>query len=313
MQKQSAREDPFAHQLALSLGMFSIGLGLAELLAPHAMARLVGIQENDRTASILRAFGAREVGAGVAILMQPHSPKPLWGRVAGDAVDLAYLGSAFTSESSDRGRAAAAAAAVFGVTVLDIVCAQRLGDLDRDQVEASRDVHVSKAITINRPIEQVYAYWRSFENLPRFMRKLQSVEQLDSRRSRWRAKGPAGMRLKWDSEITDEREGERIAWRSLPGGDVDHRGVVQFRPAPGARGTEVHAELDYRPPAGALGRTIGWIFGTNPEQQLSEDLRRFKQLLEVGEITVSDGPGLWRAARPSSRPQRVKALAGVQS
>jgi uncharacterized membrane protein len=178
--------------------------------------------------------------------------------------------------------------------------------------ERSRSgVHVHEAVTINRPIGDVYGFWRNFENFPTFMAYLESVRSIDTHRSRWRAKGPAGLTVEWDAEIVEERENELIAWRSMPGSSVQHRGAVRFEHAPGGRGTEVHVELEYNVPGGELGRGIAWLFGREPEHEIHSDLRRFKQLLETGEIPVSDGPGLWRPAQPAERPADLKALMGV--
>jgi uncharacterized membrane protein len=130
-------------------------------------------------------------------------------------------------------------------------------------------------------------------------------------RSHWVVKAPAGMTVAWDAEIVEDVENERIAWRSLPGSDVQHSGSVRFMRAAGARGTEIRVELMYTPPAGTVGRAIAKLFGEEPEQQVRDDLRRFKQLAETGEIPVSDGPGLWRAAQPTGRPEETRRLAGV--
>ena len=296
------REGPDGQSLAGFLGLFSIALGAAEMMAPRSMARLIGLEDTPDTESRLRAFGAREIGSGIAILMQPQSSVPVWSRVAGDALDLAVLGANLGPDNPDRDRTMAAAAAVLGVTALDVICAQRLDQQARRvPFEEQHGIVASHVVTVNRPIEQVWGFWRRFENHPQFMRHLVSVETLDQGRSRWRATGPAGVPLQWEAEITDEQEHERLSWRSIPGSMLQHRGTVHFRPAPGARGTDIHIEIEYRPPAGSLGRGVGWLFGQNPEQQLHEDLRRFKQLLETGEIAQSDGPALWRAAQPSKR------------
>lgn len=305
--------DPGGRQLATSLGLFSIGLGLAELMAPATVARLIGIRQDRSTLSLLRAFGAREIGSGIAILASPGSAGPVWSRVVGDAIDLAALATTFRPDGTNPQRAAAAAAAVVGVTMLDIAGAQRLGQ-EADGPAPRRDVRLDEAITINKPVEQVYGFWRALENLPRFMRHLERVDVIDDRRSRWHARGPAGMPITWDAEIVEDRDQEVLSWRSIPGSRLHHRGTVRFRHAPGARGTEVRVELEYLPPAGALGRTVGWLFGRNPEQQVREDLRRFKQLLETGEIARSDGPGLWRPAQPRRRhAQQPGTLSGAQS
>jgi uncharacterized membrane protein len=177
---------------------------------------------------------------------------------------------------------------------------------------ADRAVRVEEVVTINRGVHEVYEFWRQFENFPRFMRHLESVERLDGRRSRWRATGPGGLTVTWDAETLEDREDEWIAWRSLPGSRVQNSGSVRFAPAPGARGAEVRVQLQYTPPAGAFGRGIAWLFGEEPEQQVRDDLRRFKQLMETGEIPLSDGPSLWRAAQPTD-PATLRSLAGVRS
>ena len=179
-------------------------------------------------------------------------------------------------------------------------------------LERSRSgVHVHEAVTINRSIGDVYGFWRNFENFPTFMAYLESVRSTGTHRSRWRAKGPAGLTVEWEAEIVEERENELIAWRSMPGSAVQHRGSVRFEHAPGGRGTEVHVDLEYTVPGGELGRGIAWLLGREPEQEIHSDLRRFKQLLETGEIPLSDGPGLWRPAQPPARPEDLKALMGV--
>lgn len=150
-------------------------------------------------------------------------------------------------------------------------------------------VHVQQAFTIQRDPDALYAYWRALENLPRFMRHLESVEVLDSRLSRWRAHAPLGRSVEWKAELVEEVPGERIAWRSVEGSDVANTGAVTFRPAPGGRGTEVRVTLDYAPPAGRLGDVVARIFQENPEQQIRDDLRRFKQLMETGEIPTTEG------------------------
>src|SRR4051794_7001638 len=145
------------------------------------------------------------------------------------------------------------------------------------------------AITINASAPDLYERWRDFNRLPTFLYHLESVDVLDDRRSHWVANGPAGTSFEWDAEIVDEVPGQRIAWQSVEGAEVDNRGVVRFEPAPGDRGTEVHVELAYDAPGGAVGTAVAKLFGEEPGQQVSDDLRRFKQLVETGEIARSDG------------------------
>ena len=176
----------------------------------------------------------------------------------------------------------------------------------------SNSVRVERVTTINKPVHEVYEFWREFQNFPRFMRHLESVEVLDGRRSRWRAKAPAGRTVEWEAEMLEEREDEWIAWRSLPGSQIQNSGSVRFSSAPGARGTEVRVQLQYSPPAGRIGRSLAWMFGEEPEQQIHDDLHRFKQLMETGEIPLSDGPSLRRPAQPARDPQDIRRIAGVQ-
>jgi len=294
-----ATENSSAERLAIALGWFSIGLGLSELIAPHGLARLIGVRRGPRTATTIRTMGAREVGNGLAILARPDQPATVWGRVAGDALDLSLLGTAMRSEQNDRGRAIAATAAVVGVTIADVVCALQLKREADQGIARTQHVRVDTVLTIRRSLNEVYQFWRRFENFPQFMQHLESVNKIGDRELRWSAKSPAGTTLEWDAEIVAEREGEFIGWHTLPGSDIEHGGSVRFSHAPGGRGTEIHVELEYAPPAGQVGRVIAKMLGEEPEQQIRDDLRRFKQLMEAGEIAYSDGPGLWRPARPA--------------
>ncbi len=162
-------------------------------------------------------------------------------------------------------------------------------------------VKVRRSVILNKSPEEIYRFWRNFENLPRFMNHLESVHKIDENRSRWRVKGPAGMNIEWDAEIISERPNEMIGWRSLPGATVDNAGSVRFEPAPGGRGTVVRVQLQYNPPGGRLGSAIARLFGEEPDQQLQEDLRRLKQLMEAGEIPTTEG-------QPSGRPEDREQL-----
>jgi len=164
----------------------------------------------------------------------------------------------------------------------------------KDWLTAGRDVHrgvkISRTSTIGRAPEECYRTWRRLENLPRFMSHLISVEAVDDRRSHWVAKAPAPLgQVEWDAEIIQDTPNELISWRSHRDADVDNAGSVRFRPAPGGHGTEVTVELNYEPPAGHLGITIAKFLGEEPEQQVEDDLRKFKQIMETGEVTTSRG------------------------
>jgi uncharacterized membrane protein len=142
---------------------------------------------------------------------------------------------------------------------------------------------------VNESRPSLFEFWRNIENLPRFMRHLVSVEQRDPARSHWVAQGPGDRKVEWDAEIINEIEDALIAWKSLPGGDVDSAGSVRFADAPGARGTEIHVELQYNPPAGIVGAYVARLFGREPEQEIEADLGRLKQYLECGEVATTEG------------------------
>jgi len=151
---------------------------------------------------------------------------------------------------------------------------------DNVSVPYGRGVRVDTTVTINRTPEEIYAFWRNFENLPRFMSHLVSVRVTDSKRSHWKAKAPAGADVEWDAEIIHEEPNALIGWRSVEGSEVDHAGSVHFRPAAGGRGTELQVILRYDPPGGKLGAAVAKLFGKDPGHDVEEDLRKLKQLLE---------------------------------
>ncbi len=170
---------------------------------------------------------------------------------------------------------------------------------------------VEKAVSIDKSPEELYRVWHHFENLPRFMAHLKSVENTGQRRSHWVARGPLGTTAEWDAEITDDRPNELIAWRSVEGSAIPNHGRVRFQRAPRGRGTEVRVTLAYAPPLGKLGATVAKLFGEEPKQQLEDDLRRLKSLLEAGEIPTIEGqPSVWVSThRPEPAPSGQRPLA----
>ncbi len=153
----------------------------------------------------------------------------------------------------------------------------------------SRGVNVLESVTINRSVSELYRFWRNLENLPRFMRHLQSVEKMTDTISRWRARGPVGLTVEWEAEIYNEVADKLIAWRSLEGSTVISAGSVNFDDAGPGRGTRVTVHLQYSPPGGKLGARVAKLFGADAETEIREDLRRFKQLLEAGEVATTSG------------------------
>jgi uncharacterized membrane protein len=283
-------------QLSQALGWFSIGLGAAQLAAPERVSRWIGLAEDHST--LMRALGLRELTSGIGIL-KGNEPRWLWSRVAGDAMDLLLLGAALASDRSDRRRVLSAAVAVFGVATMDVMAARGLNGNGRAAVR-------EQAITVGLTPEEVYRFWRNFENLPRFMRHLEQVQVIDEVRSHWVAVGPAGTRFEWDAEVTEDRPGRLLRWRSLPGADIENYGTVWFTRAPGDRGTEIHVRLIYHPPMGALGAAAAKLFGEEPGQQIKGDLARLKQVLETGEVVHSDS-SIHRGMHPAQPPTRAAA------
>jgi uncharacterized membrane protein len=274
-------------RIAKALGWFSIGLGLVQLLAPRSMSRAIGIDEQP---VLMRAIGVREIASGVGILSERKQTEWLWSRVAGDAMDLALLGIAASTPGTNGKRVATVAATVAGITALDTLTSVRYSQQsDAEAGAAFGEVNVKKSIAINRSPEECYSFWRNFENFPRFMKHLEEVQVILGKQSHWKAKGPGGTSVEWDAEIISDEPNRELAWRSVEGADVDNAGVVHFERAPGGRGALVRVQLQYRPPGGVAGAMIAKLFGEEPAQQIDEDLRRFKQLIETGEIPTTVG------------------------
>jgi uncharacterized membrane protein len=165
-------------------------------------------------------------------------------------------------------------------------------------------VHVQRSVTINKSQAELYGFWRNFENLPQFMNHLEAVTVLDEKRSHWQAKAPLGYTVEWDAEATGEVENERISWHSVAGAEIPNSGVVEFHPTAN-RGTEVRVTLTYEPPAGRLGALVARLFGEEPSQQVAEDLRRFKSLMETGLIMKIEGQPSARIAEIAAEKAKV--------
>lgn len=150
---------------------------------------------------------------------------------------------------------------------------------------------VTRAVTINRPRRELYRYWRDFSNLPRFMESVRRIDMIDGQRTRWIVDGPAGRTVQWEAVVTLDEPDRRIGWVSEDGGDIRNAGWVDFTDAPGGRGTEVRAEIIYEPPAGRVGRAVAYLLQREPALQIRRDLRRFKALMETGELPTSEARG----------------------
>ena len=308
--RRTTRSSDETHEaLACALGWFSIGLGTAEVLAPRTVAHLIGLQEDHRY--LLRTFGVREILSGIGILSERRPAGWVWSRLAGDAMDLSYLGATLFSPQVKREKAIVALAAVLGITTLDWIAARQLSRMLGWTTENGAML-VKKTVTIDRPAEDLYQFWRDFQNLSQFMDNVESVEIRDQQHSHWTIKGPAGSRIEWEAEITDDQPHQRLAWRTLLDSDVEHTGSVEFSAAPGHRGTVVKVVMEYQAPGGVVGASLAKIFGREPGQQVQNDLRRFKQVMETGEVLRSDGTftGIGfteqRSAQPAPAPIMIQ-------
>jgi len=277
---EAARQDGRRNGLA----WFSVGLGLAGLLAPRQLARLIGAdEESEATTWALRAVGGRELVCGVGLLSGAQPANWAWARLAGDVIDLALIGTALQSKNARNDRLLVAGAGILGAASWDAYSAWSLQRGSRDVT--AEGIVVQQAITIARPAQEVYEFFRNFQNLPRFLSHLESV-RVDNGHSHWVVKGPLGSTIEWDAEIVEDRPAELIIWRSGPNADVPTQGRVQFRRA--GEDTELEIELRYDPPAGEIGAALAKLLGVAPQQQMSSDLRRLKQVLETGEVLHSD-------------------------
>jgi uncharacterized membrane protein len=297
-----------AERLARGLGWYSLGLGIPQTFAPRGFARFIGLDDRGTTPAIVRLVGLREIACGIGILTQRRPAAWLWMRVLGDIMDLTLLSAALTSDNARRpGRVAAATASVVGVMVLDFYSAQQLSRSAESMAGGQQGpgIRVRWAITLNRPIEEVYQFWRDPQNLPRFMSRVESVQMMGERRSHWRVRGPMGRTIEFDSEIVEDRPNEMIAWRTLEGAPMSQSGTVWFRPAPGGRGTEVEVEMQYAPRAKGIGVPVVRLLAKPLEQQLRQDLRTFKELMETGEIVRSEAT-IW-GRRVPQRPAQPPA------
>ncbi len=172
----------------------------------------------------------------------------------------------------------------------------------RDKPKGEKGSLIGRSMTINVPRAEVYARWRDFSRFPEFMDNVRLIEKLDDKQSRWTIEAPAGQTVELVAEMTHDVPGERIAWRSVEGSQITTAGEAMFSDAPPGRGTIVQLVMTYAPPAGAIGKVVAKLFQREPKIQARRDLRRFKQLLETGEVTVNASP----SARKSESPTQAR-------
>ena len=297
---RSRRADRLAH----GLGWFSIGLGAAQILAPRGMSRLVGVKDADGNKALMRTLGMREIAAGIGLLTDPKPTGFAAARVAGDAMDLALMVNTLTTPENDKGRALFATAFVVGAGLLDVLATEELVTTTPKVEHAQRvadGLQVKKSVTVNRPVDEVYAFWRNFENLPLFMKHLDSIVGTGENTSRWRAGAAHGLSVEWEVQLVEDRPNELLSWQTIGVSDITGHGRVEFTPAPGRRGTEVRASIAYQVPGGAVGNKIARIFRDAPGVKVENQLNVFKQIIETGEEVLSDA-SLYTGPHPAQPP-----------
>jgi uncharacterized membrane protein len=258
-------------KIARGLGWFSVGIGIAQILAPRLVSRIAGLP---LPPALTVACGVRELVCGIGILTQEQVRPWMQARVAGDALDLAAFGAALLVPGADRPRIAVSTAVVAGVTALDLHCSRELAK-DRRR-PAPRQLSVS--VNVERSPAELYRFWRDLTNLPRVMPRIESIQVLDDAHSHWVMRTAEGERIEWDSELIDDVADERLAWRSVDGSAVFDAGSVQFVRA--AAGTEVKIDLLYQPPADSFGGAVWMLFGMDPAAEGRLDSDALKRVME---------------------------------
>jgi uncharacterized membrane protein len=276
--------------MARALGWVSLGLGATQLIAPRRVARLIGLGGGNKDQTTMRLLGLREVASGVAILGSARPTPGLWARVGGDAMDLTLLGLAMGSPQTDRTRAVAATLGVAGIAAMDLVSSLKLGASPSapGATKTDQTPRVAAAVTVNAPIAEVFALWDGFQHLPLFMQDAATVRVTGERQSRWTVTGPGNTSIEWAALITERQPNQLISWRTADGAPVTANGTVRFRIAPGNRGVQVLFEAEFDPPGAGVGDMIAAPLAKAMSAKLGNDLRRFKQLVELGEVVRSD-------------------------
>jgi uncharacterized membrane protein len=276
--------------LQVGAGMVILGLGIAQLIAPRRVSQSTGIHAHP---GVVRASGALSLASAFNIFNR-GKPAPLGlARLACVALELTLLGRS-TSHAASRGRSrrlALTGAGIATAAMLDMSAAIKQGARQTmgERTTESGAQAVEKCITVNKSPEECYRFWRNFDRFPEFMQHLEAVEKITDTRSHWKAKAPIGASVEWDADITADQPGELLAWHSVEGADVDNGGTVRFEPAPGGLYCISTRTMVPRPPGGKAGALVAKLFGENPSQQMDGDLRRFKQIIETGEITTTEG------------------------
>ena len=299
---------------ARRLGQFSLGLGLAEAVAPRALARALGVRE--RPLLTRTAYGLREIAVGVGLLTT-GAPSWVWARVAGDVFDLATLAAALGAPKAKRGRIVLAAAGVAAVTALDVRTALALGRRPGLEDGASSwkgatapgvpagARRIVGSVRVERPPDEVYRAWRDPLTVARMVEPYLEVDAQSPDLARLRVRGPAGAVARWSWDVPEERAPTGAAagfmrFRTLEGATVRSDGTARLRPADGGRATDLEVEARFETPLGAAADAVWTLAGRVPQAALEDVLERFKRLVESGEAPTSSG-----AVREADGPEPV--------
>ena len=240
----------------------------------------------------MRAMGMREIVTSAGILLQPHQSGWRLSRVAGDLLDLSLL--TWISRGHPHRRLTTMTALVAGLTALDTLAAcdnRRQRAMRRDTPDVNR---IHRSLHIQRPAEACYRFWRNFENFPQFMQHVEAVQVVDTTRTHWCIRTPVGQHVEWTAELFSDIPSQQLAWRTLGGSAIEHIGIVRFLPALNDKSTRLDIEMRYEAASGKAGVILAKIFDEQPSQQMDDDLRRFKQLMETGEIATTTGQSAGR-------------------
>jgi uncharacterized membrane protein len=285
----SAFKETRADRLATFLGWFSAGIGMTALLFPKTLAKAIGAP---RHSVLTRAMGLRELVVGAGILSTRRPAGWIKARLASDALDLAVLMRTYGTRGSGPIRLTGATAMAAGITTLDLICANELSKGPAAVMESAAKPGVIRAeasMAINKGPEECYRFWRQLENLPKFMKYLESVETTSERASLWRVKLGAKRMAEWECVITRDTPYEEISWQSVGRAALDTNGMVRFEPRLSGPGAIVRVTMQYTPPTARFLVLADPVLEIVSEHQLKEDLRRLKSLMETGEIPTIEG------------------------
>lgn len=295
-----------ATRVERGLGAFSVGLGGALIAVPGLLAKLSGMPDDPASRIALRSAGVREVLVGIGLLTTKQPSGWVWARAGQDAMDISMIGLATMRPNvRSRKRLLITGGVLAGICAVDVLAASRstrraesalvdsAGDdaVSNDAVEKAMATSQAKAsVMVDRPVKYVFDAWHNFSAFPRFMEHVESVSSNPDGTLHWVVKAPAGMSVDWDARIVADVPNQRIEWESEPDSMVRNHGCVEFRKGENKGETEVTVDLQFHPPMGAAGKAVARLFGEHPQQQIEEDLMRFKQVLESGGIDWTEAP-----------------------